>query len=81
MRANSALRLNEFAGPVLGLIFLKFAGVKFSKTEKEIADDEPYLDLLYLSDEESKGWFYLTAAQAERTDIQSPWYCVVALVE
>jgi len=36
MRANSALRLNEFAEPVLGLIFLKFAGVKFSKTEKEI---------------------------------------------
>lgn len=37
MRANSSLRLNEFAEPVLGLIFLKFAGVKFSKTEKEIA--------------------------------------------
>ncbi|MDD5541334.1 MAG: N-6 DNA methylase, partial [Candidatus Marinimicrobia bacterium] len=36
MRANSALRLNEFAEPVLGLIFLKFAGVKFSKIEKEI---------------------------------------------
>jgi len=39
MRANSALRLNEFAEPVLGLIFLKFAGVKFSKTEKEIATE------------------------------------------
>ena len=39
MRANSALRLNEFAEPVLGLIFLKFAGVKFSKTEKEIAEE------------------------------------------
>jgi type I restriction enzyme M protein len=37
MRANSALRLNEFAEPVLGLIFLKFTGVKFSKTEKEIS--------------------------------------------
>jgi len=39
MRANSALRLNEFAEPVLGLIFLKFAGVKFSKTGKEIVDE------------------------------------------
>jgi len=39
MRANSALRLNEFAEPVLGLIFLKFAGVKFSKTEKEISEE------------------------------------------
>ena len=39
MRANSPLRLNEFAEPVLGLIFLKFAGVKHSKTEKEIAEE------------------------------------------
>ena len=39
MRANSALRLNEFAEPVLGLIFLKFAGGKFSKTEKEISEE------------------------------------------
>ncbi|HDY73015.1 MAG TPA: SAM-dependent DNA methyltransferase [Candidatus Jorgensenbacteria bacterium] len=38
MRANSPLRLNEFAEPVLGLIFLKFAGVKHSKTEKELAE-------------------------------------------
>lgn len=39
MRANSPLRLNEFAEPVLGLIFLKFAGVKHSKTAKEIAEE------------------------------------------
>ncbi len=36
LRANSPLRLNEFAEPVLGLIFLKFACVKFIKTQKEI---------------------------------------------
>jgi len=36
LRANSALRLNEFAEPVLGLIFLKFADVKFSTAKKEI---------------------------------------------
>ena len=39
MRANSPLRLNEFAEPVLGLIFLKFAGVKHSKTAKEISEE------------------------------------------
>ena len=39
MRANSPLRLNEFAEPVLGLIFLKFAGVKHAKTAKEIAEE------------------------------------------
>lgn len=36
LRANSSLRLNEFAEPVLGLIFLKFADVKFEQTAEEI---------------------------------------------
>lgn len=36
LRANSSLRLNEFAEPVLGLIFLKFADVKFIVAQKEI---------------------------------------------
>lgn len=40
MRANSPLRLNEFAEPVLGLIFLKFAGIKYSKTEKELVEEK-----------------------------------------
>src|SRR3989338_691944 len=39
MRANSPLRLNEFAEPVLGLIFLKFAGVKHSKTVHELDEE------------------------------------------
>jgi len=48
MRANSPLRLNEFAEPVLGLIFLKFAGVKFSKTQKEIANKNQRRNLLQM---------------------------------
>ncbi len=36
LRANSSLRLNEFAEPVLGLIFLKFADVKFNTAKNEI---------------------------------------------
>ncbi|MDP3015012.1 MAG: N-6 DNA methylase [bacterium] len=39
MRANSPLRLNEFAEPVLGLIFLKFAGVRHNKVAEEIAEE------------------------------------------
>lgn len=39
MRANSPLRLNEFAEPVLGLIFLKFAGVKHVKAAEGIAEE------------------------------------------
>ena len=40
MRANSPLRLSEFAEPVLGLIFLKFAGVKHNKVAKELAEEK-----------------------------------------
>jgi type I restriction enzyme M protein len=36
LRANSSLALKDFSEPVLGLIFLKFADVKFSKIKKEI---------------------------------------------
>ncbi len=39
LRANSSLRLNEFAEPVLGLIFLKFADVKFTTAKKEIESE------------------------------------------
>lgn len=39
LRANSPLRLNEFSEPVLGLIFLKFADVKFRRTQKEIEEE------------------------------------------
>ena len=34
LRANGELKLNEIAEPILGLIFLKFADVKFRQAEK-----------------------------------------------
>jgi len=36
LRANGELKLNEIAEPILGLIFLKFADVKFRQAKKEI---------------------------------------------
>lgn len=36
LRAGGALKLNAIAEPILGLIFLKFADVKFRQAEKEI---------------------------------------------
>ncbi len=36
LRANSSLRLNEMSEPILGLIFLKFADVKFRRATQEI---------------------------------------------
>ena len=36
LRANSGLKLNEMSEPILGLIFLKFADVRFKKIQSEI---------------------------------------------
>ncbi|MFR3751308.1 MAG: type I restriction-modification system subunit M N-terminal domain-containing protein [Enterocloster sp.] len=36
LRANSGLKSTEYAEPILGLIFLRFADVKYSKHEDEI---------------------------------------------
>lgn len=36
LRANSSLKLNEMSEPILGLIFLKFADVKFRRATAEI---------------------------------------------
>lgn len=36
LRANGSLKLNEISEPILGLIFLKFADVKFRRAKEEI---------------------------------------------
>jgi len=36
LRANSGLKLNEISEPILGLIFLKFADVRFNKIRTEL---------------------------------------------
>lgn len=39
LRANSGLKSAEYAEPILGLIFLRFADVKYSKYESEIKEE------------------------------------------
>lgn len=39
MRANSSLNLNQIASPVYGLIFLKFADVKFQKAKRKLEEE------------------------------------------
>lgn len=39
LRANSGLKLNEISEPILGLIFLKFADVRFKRTQANIVSD------------------------------------------
>jgi type I restriction enzyme M protein len=37
LRANSKLKTSEYSVPVLGLVFLRFAGHKFQVAAKELA--------------------------------------------
>ena len=37
LRANSSLAASEYSIPVLGLIFLRYADVRFTQLEKELA--------------------------------------------
>src|SRR5579871_4338991 len=37
LRANSRLKSSEYATPVLGLIFLRFADYKFSQAQQQLA--------------------------------------------
>ncbi len=46
LRANSGLKLNEISEPILGLIFLKFADVRF-KRAKEVIESERQSNLLH----------------------------------
>lgn len=39
LRANSGLKLNEISEPILGLIFLKFADVRFKRAKEEIESE------------------------------------------
>ncbi len=39
LRANSGLKLNEISEPILGLIFLKFADVRFKRAQIEIEEE------------------------------------------
>jgi type I restriction enzyme M protein len=43
LRANSSLKLNEMSEPILGLIFLKFADVKFRRAKAEIEKEREKL--------------------------------------
>jgi len=40
LRANSSLKYSEFAKPVLGIVFLRYADFKFSKIEHELQKEE-----------------------------------------
>lgn len=51
LRANSGLKSTEYAEPILGLIFLRFADVKYSKFEPEIKAEFDSMGMFYLQPE------------------------------
>jgi type I restriction enzyme M protein len=59
LRANSHLKAAEYAIPVLGLIFLKFADSRFTRTEPELAGKATGRRQIGKADYQAKGVLYL----------------------
>ena len=59
LRANSKLKASEYASPVLGLIFLKFADYKFTLLEKEFSSKSSKKRKISKEDYLAKGAMYL----------------------
>jgi type I restriction enzyme M protein len=64
MRANSSLKLSEISEPILGLIFLKFADVRFKKAQKQIDGERKEVHSIRIrpvtpDDYKSKGVLYV----------------------
>lgn len=62
LRANSELKSSEYSIPVLGLIFLKYADFKFSRTQKELEGKGTGRRTIGKTDYRAKGVLYLPEA-------------------
>jgi type I restriction enzyme M protein len=62
LRANSELKSSEYSIPVLGLIFLKYADFKFSRTQKELEGKATGRRTIGKTDYHAKGVLYLPEA-------------------
>ena len=60
LRANSGLRPSEYARPVLGLLFLKFADMRFARIEAELKPQPGSRIKLGRDEYVAKGAIYLT---------------------
>ena len=59
LRANSKLKASEYSGPVLGLIFLRYADHKFAAAEKELAGKGTGRRTVGRADYQARGVLYL----------------------
>lgn len=59
LRANSKLRAADYSIPVLGLIFLRYADVRFSQVEKELAGKATGRRQIGKADYQARGVMYV----------------------
>lgn len=59
LRANSSLAASQYSIPVLGLIFLRYADVRFAKVEKELAGKATGRKEIGKADYQAKGVMFL----------------------
>ena len=59
LRANSKLKASEYSLPVLGLIFLRYADVRFADAERELAGTPSGRRTVGPVDYQAKGVLYL----------------------
>jgi len=59
LRANSDLKSSEYALPVLGLIFLKYADYKFTKAQKKLEGKSTVRRTIGKTDYQAQGVMYL----------------------
>lgn len=62
LRANSELKSSEYSVPVLGLIFLKYADVKFAQAKQELEGKESGRRTVSKTDYHARGVLYLPEA-------------------
>ncbi|MGI8732494.1 MAG: type I restriction-modification system subunit M [Pyrinomonadaceae bacterium] len=62
LRANSKLKSSEYAIPVLGLIFLRYASEKFAETERQLQEKRGKRREIGPTDYQARGAIYLPEA-------------------
>jgi type I restriction enzyme M protein len=64
LRANSKLKSSEYSIPVLGLIFLRYADIKFARAEQELNAEKPAQGRRKISklDYQARGVMYIPEA-------------------
>ncbi len=72
LRANSKLKSSEYAAPVLGLVFLRFADHKFQVAAKELEGQGGGRRKIGPTDYQAQGVLYLPEAARFSTLIQMP---------